>query len=126
MPNAQPLYDPAQAFTGRANGGAVTGRRIVKVAATKPDGDPTPIAHCGASDKPIGAAGSDAAQDDVTQVYPPGHVLLLTSGAAITAGQALEVIAAGKVSPLSSGTKVAVALTTVAGADLPVLAQLQF
>lgn len=126
MPNASPIYDPGQAFTGRATGGVVTGRRLVKAAAAKTDGNPVPIAHAGASDQPIGVAAADVAQNGDVAVYPPGIVLTLTAGAAIAAVGAVEVTTGGKVIPLNTGKKVGVALTT-AVADLdPVLVQLQF
>lgn len=126
MPNASPLYDPAQAFTGRATGAAVTGARLLKVAAAKEDGGPVPVAHCGAGDAPIGVSGSDAAQDGVTQVYPPGMVLRGTSAAAFAFGVALEVTAAGKLQALAAGKKVAVSLEAATAADQFPLVQLQF
>lgn len=126
MPTCSPIYDPGEAFTGRATGAAVTGCRIVTVAATKTDGQPTPIKHCGAADQPIGVSAKDTAQNDTTAVYPPGMVLpVLVGGTGATAGAKAEVLATGTVQDLASGTKVGVFLTTTAAAGFA-LVQLQF
>jgi hypothetical protein len=55
MATLQPIYDPGQAISGVATGAAVTGGRILKVAAAKTDGAAVPVAHCGATDAPIAA-----------------------------------------------------------------------
>ncbi len=126
MPTCSPIYDPAEAFTGRATGAAVTGCRIVTVAATKTDGQPTPIKHCAAADQPIGVSAADAADGDVTAVYPPGMVLpVLVGGTGATAGARAEVLNTGTVQNFSAGTKVGVFLTTTAAAGFA-LVQLQF
>jgi hypothetical protein len=126
MPTCSPIYDPAHAFTGRATGAAITGCRVVTVAATKTDGNPLPIKHCGAADKPIGVSAQDAAQNDITAVYPPGMVLpILVGGTGATAGANAEVLATGTVQDQASGTKVGVFLTTTAAAGFA-LVQLQF
>jgi hypothetical protein len=124
--NAQPIYDPGQSIPGRATGAAVTGGRLVTIAAAKADGEPVPIKHCGASDQPIGVALADCAQDGVVAVLPPTAVLLCLSNAAIAAVGPVEVTAAGKVATLASGKKVGVALHTTDSGDDPVLVQLQF
>jgi hypothetical protein len=123
MPQVQPLYDPANGFTGVANS-AITGGRLVAVAATKANGAPVKVAHASATVPAIGVAGADAAQDAVVTIYPR-QVIEITSSAAITAGTAVEQAAAGKIATLATGLKVGVALTTVGAADLPVLVQLQ-
>lgn len=126
MPTCSPIYDPAEAFTGRATGAAVTGCRIVTVAATKTDGQPTPIKHCGATDEPIGVSAADAADGATTAVYPPGMVLpVLVGGTGATAGSRAEVLNTGTVQNFSAGTKVGVFLTTTAAAGFA-LVQLQF
>lgn len=126
MPTCSPIYDPGEAFTGRATGAAVTGCRVVCAAATKTDGQPTPIKHCGATDQPIGVSGADAAQNATTAVYPPGMVLpILVGGTGVTFNTRVEVMATGVVQDLASGTKVGVALTTTAAAGFA-LVQLQF
>lgn len=126
MPTCSPIYDPGEAFTGRATGAAVTGCRVVCAAATKTDGQPTPIKHCGATDQPIGVSGADAAQNATTAVYPPGMVLpILVGGTGVTFNTRVEVMATGVIQDLASGTKVGVALTTTAAAGFA-LVQLQF
>lgn len=125
MPNANPILDPGQAFSGTATGAAVTGCRLLKVAAAKTDGNAVPVAHCGAADPPIAVSAADAAQDvpgGVTCL--PGQVLRIEAGATITAGQAVEVIAAGKVQPLASGRRVGVAWESATNGTFP-LVQLQ-
>lgn len=126
MPLCSPIYDPGEAFTGRATGAAVTGCRLVTPAATKADGQPTPIRHCAATEQPIGVAAADAAIDDVTAIYPPGIVLPVeVGGTGATAGTRAEVIAGGMVQNLGTGIKVGVFLTTTAAAGFA-LVQLQF
>ena len=126
MPTCSPIYDPGEAFTGRATGAAVTGCRVVTVAATKTDGQPTPIKHCAAADQPIGVSAADAADGATTAVYPPGIDLpILAGGTGTTAGARVEVLDTGTVQTLASGTKVGVALTTTAAASFA-LVQLQF
>jgi hypothetical protein len=113
MANANPILDPAGAFSGTATGAAVSGCRILKLASAKTDGNAVPVAHCGATDAPIAASGADAAQN-----VPGGvtcyarQVLLLEAGGTVTAGLAVEVMAAGKVQNVASGTKVGVAFTS--------------
>lgn len=123
--HSPPIYDPAEAITGKATGAALVGGRLVKVQAAKTDGNPLAVAHCGASDGPVGAVAHDTAQDDVTPVYTHGHVLPLEAGGTVTAGSKVEVMAAGKVQNLASGTKVGVAFTAGGNGDA-VLVQLQF
>jgi hypothetical protein len=123
--NASPIYDPGQAFTGVATGAAVTGARILKIAGSKVDGGNVKVAHCGGSDKPVGASAADAAQDAVVTVYRSGHVLKVEAAGNVTAGQAVEVTTGGKVQTLSSGTKVGVAFSDGSTSSAP-LVQLQF
>lgn len=126
MPTCSPIYDPGEAFTGRATGAAVTGCRVLSVAATKTDGNPTPVKHCAAAEMPIGVSGADAAQNASLAVYPPGIVLpILVGGTGTTAGARVEVLDTGTVQTLASGTKVGVALTTTAAGSFA-LVQLQF
>jgi hypothetical protein len=117
MPTIQPHYDPGEAITGRASGGAVTGGRFVMVAATKPDGQPTPIKHALAAKYPIGVAGADAADGDTTVVYGDGFAIdVLAGGTGVTAGEAVEVLDTGTIQNLNTGHKVGVAITTAAAA----------
>lgn len=126
MPTCSPIYDPGEAFTGRATGAAVTGCRLVSIAATKVDGGNVPIKHCLAAEFPIGVSAADAAQNATTAVYPPGMVVpVLVGGTGTTAGARVEVLDTGTVQTLASGTKVGIALTTTAAAGFA-LVQLQF
>lgn len=111
MANTSPIYDPGQAITGKATGAAVTGGRFVKVASAKSDGEATPVAHCGASDIPLGVAGADAAENALTPVYGDGFVMPVEASANVNAAVEVEVDAAGKVKTYSSGRKVGVTLT---------------
>lgn len=124
MATLQPLFDPGVAFSGIATGAAVTGGRLLKVAAAKTDGAAVPVAHCGATDSPIGASQVDVAQNGVVTVYPR-QVLQVESAAAITAGAAVEVAANGRVQTLASGRKVGTAWTAAGAAgEFPII-QLQ-
>jgi len=117
MALATPIYDPAQAITGRATGAAVTGGRVVCVAATKADGEPTPIKHCGATDEPLGVAGDDVAQNGDVVVYKAGFVVpVLAGGTGVTAGKIVEALATGTVQDIASGKRVGLAITTAAAA----------
>lgn len=120
MPLCTPLYDPAHAITGRATGAAVTGCRVATVAATKPDGEPTPIKHCGATDEPIGVIAADTAQNDTVAVYKNGFVCpVLAAGTGVTAGSAVEVMATGVIQNLASGKRCGVAVETGAAGTFP-------
>src|SRR4051794_37024764 len=101
MANANPILDPGQAFTGIATGAAVAGCRLVKCAAAKTDGNPVPVAYCGATEHAIGVSAADAAQNDAVTCYP-GQVLNVEAGGTVTAGLAVEVMANGKVQNLAS------------------------
>jgi hypothetical protein len=120
MPLCTPIYDPAHAITGRATGAAVTGCRIATQAATKPDGEPTPIKHCGATDQPLGAIADDTAQNDTVAVYKNGFACpVLAGGTGVTFGKAVEVMATGVIQDLASGTRCGLALETGAAGTFP-------
>jgi hypothetical protein len=120
MPLCTPIYDPAQAITGRATGAAVTGCRIASVAATKADGEPTPIKLCAASEEPIGAIANDTAQNDTVAVYKNGFVVPIEAGGTgTTAGAAVEVMNTGIVQTLASGKRCGVAVETAASGAFP-------
>lgn len=117
MPLNAPLYDPAAAITGKATGAAVTGCRIVTVAATKADGEATPIKHCAAADVPIGASADDCAENGYVAVYKNGFVVdVLVGGTGTTFGELVEVLDTGTVQTYAAGTVCGVALTTTAAA----------
>lgn len=112
-----PHYDPAQSITGRATGAAIVGSRFVMVAATKVDGEPTPIKHALAAKYPLGVAAEDKADGGDTAVYGDGFVVdVLAGGTGVTAGEAVEVLDTGTIQDLASGHKVGVAITTAAAA----------
>jgi hypothetical protein len=108
MPNANPIFDPGQAFTGVATGDAVAGCRVLAVASAKVDGDPLPVAHCGSGDIPIGFSGTDAAENFSVPVYRY-QVLELECAGTVTAGGQVEVTTDGKIQDESGGTVVGVA-----------------
>lgn len=120
-----PIYDPANAFTGRASGADLVAGRFVKVAAAKTDGNPVAVAYAGASDHSIGMICEDVKDGSVTAVYPPGHVVAVEASGTVTAGNAVEGDAGGKVKNLSSGLKRGVAMTSGGNGDF-VLVQIQF
>lgn len=112
-----PIYDPGDAITGTATGAAIVGSRFVSVAATKTDGNPTPIKHCLAAEWPIGVSADDCPQNSSVAVYGPGFVApVLVGGAGVTAGHAVEILDTGTVQDLASGHKCGVSLTTTAPA----------
>ncbi len=121
MALCSPRTDPSQAGTGKAHGAAVTGCRIVKVAATWASGIAVPIAHCGAADVPYGCAANDTAQNGHTAVYFRQEVPIEAGGTGVTAGAAVEVMADGKVQTFSAGTKVGVAVSTGASGTFPMI-----
>jgi hypothetical protein len=125
MPFAAPIYDPGQAITGRATGAAVIGARFLKPVGPKVNGGNIPVAHATATDEPVGVSQRDAAQDKAVAFYASGHVLNATASAAITAGAAVQLAAAGKVAPYTSGRKVGVAVEAAAGDGVVFLIQVQ-
>jgi hypothetical protein len=118
MPARDPIYDPGHAISGRATGAAVTAFRFVMVAATKPDGEPTPIKHALAAKWPIGVVADAGVQDGPPiPVYGTGFVCtVLAGGTGVTAGEAVEVLDTGTIQDLASGHKVGVAISTAAAA----------
>lgn len=126
---ARPLYDPGDAFTGRASGAAVVGGRFLTIAGSKPaNGGNVLVRHAGANDLVIGVSQQDAPDAKVLAVYGDGFVLEVTSGGAVTAGSPVKPDAAGKAVTATLGTHFnlgGVALTTVAAADLPLLVKVQ-
>lgn len=118
MPVCIPLYDPAAAITGRATGAAVTGCRFATCAATKVDGEPTPIKHCGAADEPIGVIADDTPENGVVAVYKNGFVVdVLVGGTGVTFGEVVEVLATGTIQDFASGKRCGISLTTTAAAS---------
>jgi predicted RecA/RadA family phage recombinase len=113
---------------------AVTGKKFVAVTAPRPSGPMIPAtAQVGASDptdggriqvgppaaggQVLGVASWDAAVGEGVTVVCEG-VLPVIAGAALTAGQAVQVDATGAAIPLAAGTKVGLAVNSTAnGAD---------
>jgi hypothetical protein len=125
VPFAAPIYDPGQALTGRATGAAVVGARFLKAVGPKVNGGNIPVAHATATDEPIGVSQRDAAQNDAVAFYASGHVLYATAATQITAGAAVQLAAAGKVAPYTSGRKVGVAVESASGDGVAFLVQVQ-
>jgi hypothetical protein len=103
-----PYYEPGSRITGRATGGAVTGKRFVSLAAVK---DPASRGlDAGATggnvrikaaiaDDPFlfGVAETDAADGKVTTVFTDGFVVPITAGTALAYGDYIKPGAASKV-----------------------------
>lgn len=122
MPLCTPIYDPAHAITGRATGAAVIGCRIATIAASKVDGEPTPIRHCGATDEPIGTIAQDTAQNDTVAVYKNGFAVPVEAGGTgVTFDQPVEAIANGRVQTLASGRRCGLAMQTGASGTFPLI-----
>jgi hypothetical protein len=102
-----PYYEPSSRITGRAFGGAVTGKTFVKVAAKKDPGsrelDPGAtggnilIAPAGAADTAtLGVAEHDADEGHITAVLCGGFTVPITAAVAITAGALVNAGAGGQ------------------------------
>lgn len=124
MASANPLYDPGDSFTGVPSAADLEGARLVTVAAAKRNGQPTPIAHCGATDVPIGVLLQDTPRGGRGTILAPGGVLEVTAGGAVAFRDEVEVIAAGRVQRLASGRRVGTALAAAASGEA-VLIQFQ-
>lgn len=99
---------------------AITGGQVLKVSAARADGENIHVAPAGAGDVAFGVAGTDAANGATVPVIREG-IVGLKAGAAITAGQAVQVDAAGVVIPLAAGVAIGVAIDDIAnGATGPV------
>lgn len=123
-----PLYRPGSDITAQA-GGAITGKTFVKVSAGLNPGNPVSgtssvlmtIITNTAGAKSVGVAAYDAAVGTrVPLINGPGHVVPVTSGAAVAAGAEVESDASGQAITLAAGKPLGMALsaTTGAGQDL--------
>lgn len=125
-----PLFNEGEAITATATA-AITGKRCINISANveqpltglAPDGVNSTkggniqVAHCAAAAKPIGVSSWDAAIGEKLYVVGgPGQVVPITAGAAITAGQEVEVGANGTVVPLAAGQRVGRAIADAANA----------
>jgi len=136
-----PFFFPSDTWTAKASG-AVSGKRFVKIGATRTGGggegaagattvgvglstdlENLPVVkRTVAKDKAVGVAGWDAADKAEVKIYSRGAGIRLpvTSGAAITAGEEVESDAEGRAIPLAAGAALGMAFVTVAGANLDV------
>lgn len=78
------------------------------------DGGNLQAATCPAGARPDGVFGYDQASGQVLPLLRSGSVVPVTAGAAITAGQEIEVGAAGRAIPLNAGTVAGKATTSAA------------
>jgi len=107
--------------------GAVTGKTFVQPAANQTGGPglSTDLENllvfktCTAGQRPCGVAKYDVATGQGGGVHgQPGKIVPVTAGAAITAGQEVEVGAAGSAIPLATGRAAGLAMSGAAnGAD---------
>lgn len=111
--DGQAYWSPGTTITVLA-GGAITGKRFVKISAT-PAGtslSPTVVQTSMAAIKGLGVAIADAASGAKFTIYnAPGQIIPVSGGASITAGAELELDSAGRVVTYSAGIKVGQALS---------------
>lgn len=124
-----PLYEPGAAISAKAEA-AVTGKRFVDISDPKEgpvlgaglsstvEGQNIVCSHAAAGARALGVASYDAGVGERFYVIRGGHVVPVTAGANITAGQQVEVGTSGQAIPLASGIAVGKALDDAAsGAD---------
>lgn len=107
-----PLYEPGKRITIVADG-AISGRRCVKVNASKGQGFPGANLHviqAVAGDRPDGVAIWDLVLNEVGAMIRDG-VLPIDAGATVTAGQEVQVDATGRVITLAAGKSIGKAWT---------------
>lgn len=123
-----PLYRPGSDITAVA-GGAITGKTFVKVSAGLNPGNAVTgtsstlvtVVTNTAAGKAFGVATYDAASGArLPIICGPGHVVPVTSGAAVAAGAEVESDASGRAITLAAGKPLGMALSasTGAGQDL--------
>lgn len=107
-----PYYEPGDRVTGQVVTAQVTGKRFVKLAASKASGSNVQIAPVtvGAT-KPFGVAAADCAVGDTVVCYLGNFTVPVTAGGTITNGQELEIDSVGRVVTLASGRPVGFALS---------------
>lgn len=126
-----PYYRPGQDVTAKAEV-ALTGKLCVQISDPRTSGPglaataegsvytvglPSTAGAAGAGKRVFGVAKYDAAIGTLVGVAR-GGIIPITSGAAISAGQEVEVAATGKVIPLAAGQPIGVCCNTVAGTDV--------
>lgn len=110
MAEAIPYWKPGQQPTCHA-GGAITGKRLVKISGTPQEGNPQ-VVQATAAAKAFGVAAFDAASGAKVTVIKDG-IVPITAGGSITAGAEVESDASGQVVTLASGKAVGQILNTV-------------
>lgn len=127
-----PLYRPGQDLTGVASG-AIIGKTFVKVASALVAGNPVAntnatllgVSTATAGAKVFGVAVNDAASGSrLPVIHGPGHVVPVTSGAAVEAGAEVESNASGQAVTLTTGKSAGVALSTTTGSGQDLFVQL--
>ena len=127
-----PLYRPGSDITAVA-GGAITGKTFVKVSAGLNPGNPVTgtsstlvtVVTNTAAGKAFGVATYDAASGArLPIICGPGHVVPVTSGAAVTAGAEVESDASGRAITLADGKPLGMALSASTGAGQDLLVRL--
>lgn len=111
------IYNPGTDITAVATE-PVSGKTIVKVAGPMVSGL-IQVAPAAAGEAAIGVAKYDAAKGDKVGIARgAGRVVTITAGAAVTAGQEVEIDAKSTVSPKSDGQAIGVAVDAAkAGED---------
>lgn len=117
MATSKPFQLPGESFTGRANG-SIIGARFVKPHSTMGDGN-FGVQAGTAAGAICGVAAQDATTGtDVLVWSGPGIITEVTAGEALTAGQRVEVGAAGVAMVLASGIMVGICMADTANAAL--------
>lgn len=96
-------------------GAALTGKTLVKLAASKDPQCPS-VVPCAAGDRPFGVAQCDKNNGEKVTVYRRG-VVSVTAGAAITAGQLITAGASAKAAASADNTGYGFALADAANGE---------
>lgn len=127
MRDCIPFYEPGHRITGRAEGTIEGKRFVVQQAAWVPGGgNNIDFQRAGAGVAADGVNVWDVTDEATMSVISAGGggIVPVTSGAAITFGQEVEVDASGRAIPLATGEAVGKAYSTVGAADLDVAVRL--
>lgn len=107
-----PFYEPGQDVTGKADGAAVIGKRLVKINDDQNSDGTFPVIHAVAAGRAFGVADRDAADGKTLGIVRgPGRIVPIRAVAAIDAFEEVEVGAAGQVTPLANGVAIGYAVT---------------
>ena len=115
-----PYHFPGDSITCHAEA-AVVGGRFVDVTGPRVDGN-YQVSHATAAAKAIGVASRDKAIGEKVMVFGgPGTIIDVQAGAALTAGDRIQVGANGTAAVLAAGVEVGVAMDDIAnGAHGPI------